>query len=140
MIAPEVNFSHEICNYILKLGYENVYFTENIQREDIKVVSVTYGWRTTGKTKPAMISLLRSRLKENPGLIPDKGFWYEAEYYIIENTQRNVMNAASGHHDDIIIATAIAMYVSDSMQTKQSPVVKSVRNTGEQRIWAVIGI
>lgn len=127
LIAPEVNFSHEICNYILKLGYENVYFTENIQREDIKVVSVTYGWRTTGKTKPAMISLLRSRLKENPGLIPDKGFWYEAEYYIIENTQRNVMNAASGHHDDIIIATAIAMYVSDSMQTKQSPVVVKER-------------
>ena len=27
--------------------------------------------------------LLRSRLKDNPGLIPDKGFWYEANITLL---------------------------------------------------------
>ena len=81
-----------------------------------------YGWKTTALTKPPMISVLRSHLNNNPTIIKDKEFWYEAEYYLMENPQMNKMNAASGHHDDIIIATAIAMYVSDSVfQGKHQP-------------------
>jgi hypothetical protein len=42
------------------------------------------------------------------------------------------MNAANGHHDDIITATAIAMYVSDSFQAKQTRY--TVKNNYSERI------
>jgi hypothetical protein len=38
------------------------------------------------------------------------------------------MNAANGHHDDIIMATAIAMYASDSFQAKQTRVIAKEKN------------
>jgi hypothetical protein len=124
LIAPEVNYSHEICNYIVKYGYKNIYITEQVNRQDVRIAGgIQYGWKTTSLTKPAVISSLRSRLTANPSLIEDKDFWYEAEYYLMEDPRLNKMNAAAGHHDDIIMATAIAMYVSDSFQAKQSPMV-----------------
>lgn len=127
LIAPEVNYSHEICNYITKLGYKNLYITENLTRQDMKVTGgVEYGWRTTTKSKPAIISNLRTIISANPSLIKDKDFWEEAEYYLMEDSTKMIMNAASGHHDDIIVAVAIGMYVSNSFQSKQS--YKVVKN------------
>jgi hypothetical protein len=132
LIAPEVNYSHEICNFILKLGYKRLYITENVTRQDGKIVSgIEYGWKTTTSTKPPIISALRARINADPSCIPDKEFWYEAEYYIMEDVQKNIMNASSGHFDDIIMATAIAMYVSDSPQSKQTRMV--VRDVKEQQ-------
>ena len=124
MIVPEVNYSHEICNFIIKLGYKNLYITESMARQDAKIVGgIQYGWKTTSLSKAPIISSLRSRLTSDPTLIQDRDFWYEAEYYLLEDPRLNKMNAASGHHDDIIVATAIAMYVSDSFQAKQTRVI-----------------
>jgi len=121
LIAPEVNYSHEICNFIIKEGYKNLYITESVTRQDTRVVGgVEYGWKTMANTKPSMISAMRAKLTNNPKIIKDREFWNEAEYYIIEDAGTQRMNAASGHHDDILIATAIAMYVSDSFQAKQA--------------------
>jgi len=124
LIVPEVNYSHEICNFIQKLGYKNMYITESLNRQDARVVGgIQYGFKTTTLTKPAIISSLRSRLTAEPNLIEDREFWYEAEYYLLEDPRLNKMNAANGHHDDIIMATAIAMYASDSFQAKQTRVI-----------------
>lgn len=119
LIAPEVNFSHAICDYMIDEGYENLYITENLTRVDKKKESVQYGWQTTKASKAPMISSLRALLNNKPRAIRDKDFWYEAEYYILEDVSTNKMNAAKGHHDDIIIADAIGYYVSCSFQSKQ---------------------
>lgn len=122
MIVPEVNYSHEITKYITSrehCGYENVYIRENIDREDQKISMISYGWKTTTSTKPAMISYLRSVLTEDPSRVKDRDTWYEAEYFIIHDVQKNIMGASSGKHDDIIIALAIAVYASSSMQSSQ---------------------
>lgn len=129
LIVPEVNYSHEITNFIKKLGYNKIYLTENIARQDMTLSGgVQYGFKTTQKTKPAIISNLRSHLNANPGIIKDKDFWYEAEYYLMEDPAKNKMNASQGHHDDIIMATAIAMYASDSFQSKTQQVVVNNKN------------
>lgn len=120
MITPEVNYSYEIVNYMLKLGYKNIYITESLSRQDKKIVGgIQYGWKTTTLTKPQMISNLRALLNADPTLIQDKDFWYEAEYYQLTDPARNIMNAASGYYDDLIIAIAIGVYTSSSMQAKQ---------------------
>jgi len=125
MIAPEVNYSHAICDFIMEdEGYKNVFITESLTRKDRVVTGgIEYGFKTTSLTKAPIISALRSRLTENPLLIRDREFWFEAEYYIMEDSARNIMNASQGHHDDIIMATAIGLYVSDSFQSKQKQVV-----------------
>jgi hypothetical protein len=102
-------------------------------RQDAKVVGgIQYGWRTTSQSKAPIISSMRSRLTSDPTLIEDREFWYEAEYYLMEDPRINKMNAANGHHDDIITATAIAMYVSDSFQAKQTRY--TVKNNYSERI------
>ena len=128
LIVPEVNYSHEITNFITKLGYKNLYLTENLARRDGAGITSQYGFKTTQKTKPAIISALRSYLNANPSIIKDREFWYEAEYYLLEDPTTNKMNASQGHHDDIIMAAAIATYVSDSFQAKTQEVVVTEQN------------
>lgn len=130
LIAPEVNYSPEICNYILD-EYKNVYIRESITKKHHAIQGIEYGFKTTQTTKPPIISSLSTRLDEEPALIKDKDFWYEAEYYIMDDPSRNKMSASSGHRDDIIMAVAIAMYVSDSRQAKQRPVVTTQENEGQ---------
>lgn len=127
LIAPEVNYSHAICDYIVDLGYKHLYVAESVSRIDKTQQALEYGWKTTQKTKPPLISSLRTHLNEMPEAIKDKGFWYETEYYVMENVATSTMNAVSGHHDDIIIANAIAYYVSCSFQSKQTYSTKTLK-------------
>jgi len=120
IVGAEVNYSHAIYDYIQDLGYTHCYFTENTSRLDKKQNNREFGWKTTKLTKAPIISSLRALLNERPDAIPDKGFWYETEYYVLQDVATNKMNAVSGHHDDIIMANAIAHYISNSFQAKQT--------------------
>ncbi len=79
-----------------------------------------------------IISHLKKTLTDNPQAIRDKEFWFEAEYFILEDPSRNIMNAAAGHNDDTIMANAIACYVCSSFQAKQTYSSKTLerKNTG----------
>ncbi len=138
MIAPEVNFSHAICDYILDLGYKNIYLTESMARIDKKKESMEYGWSTTKASKPPLISSLRAYLNENPSAIPDKEFWYEAEYYLMKDVSKNIMGAASGHHDDIVMADAIGYFVSCSMQSKQNYSTTTHKKAKKEKLYGII--
>lgn len=140
LIVPEVNYSHAICDYILDNDYKHIYITESTSRIDKKSTSLEYGFKTTRLTKPAIISSLRAHLNENPGAVPDKEFWYETEYYVLENVATNTMNAVSGHHDDIIMANAIGYYVSNSMQSKQFYSEKRREHPQNQKNNGIIGL
>lgn len=138
LVIPEVNFSHALCDYMLELGYKNIYLLENISKINKTHTQMEYGWKTTQSTKPVIISNLRTLVDENPGAIPDKEFWYEAEYYVMEDKEKNKMNAASGHQDDIIIANAVGLYGCNSFQAKQNYSV--VKECGVARAGVGIGI
>lgn len=142
LIAPEVNYSHAICDYIIELGYKNIYVTENMARIDKKSQSLEYGWKTTKLSKAPIISALRALLSENPGAIPDRDFWYEAEYYVLQDIATNKMNAVSGHHDDIIMACAIANYVSNSFQSKQTytHATRMEKSEDKKESYGIIGV
>jgi hypothetical protein len=120
LIVAEVNYSHAIYDYILDLGYKNLYYTESVARIDKKQNNRELGFKTTKLTKAPIISSLRALLNENPEAIPDREFWYESEYYVLQDVATNKMNASHGHHDDIIMSNAIAFYVCNSFQAKQT--------------------
>ena len=132
LVVPEVNYSHAICDYMMAKGYDNLYLTENMARIDKQKGSMEYGFKTTRLTKPPIISSLRALLNENPNAIPDKAFWYETEYYVLQNVATNTMNAVSGHHDDIIMANAIAFYVCNSFQAKQQYTQRKIKYENEE--------
>jgi hypothetical protein len=132
LVVPEVNYSHAICDYMMALGYTHIYMTENMARIDKQRGGMEYGFKTTRLTKPPIISTLRALLNENPAAIPDKDFWYETEYYVLQNVATNTMNAVSGHHDDIIMANAIAFYACNSFQAKQQYTHKKIRYDNEE--------
>lgn len=140
LLAPEVNFSHSICNFMVDLGYKNIYITESVVRIDKRSQSLEYGWKTTKSTKAPLISTLRAHLNDTPSVIPDKDFWYEAEYYVLENVASNIMNAVAGHHDDIIMAAAIAHYVSNSFQSKQSYTTRVGKADKSKQNYGILGM
>ena len=140
MIVAEVNYSHAIYDYILDLGYTNCYYTENTSRIDKMQNNRELGWKTTKLTKAPIISSLRALLNERPNAIPDKQFWYETEYYVLQDVATNKMNAVSGHHDDIIMANAIGFYVSNSFQSKQTYSRKIEKRTQESSKHDIIGL
>jgi len=133
LVVAEVNYSHAIYDYILDLGYKNCYYTQNTSRLDKKQNNRELGWKTTKLTKAPIISSLRALLNEHPNAIPDKSFWYETEYYVLQDVATNRMNAVSGHHDDIIMANAIAFYVSNSFQAKQTYTRKIQKQLEKQK-------
>jgi hypothetical protein len=118
LIAVETNYSHAVCDYIIEEGYDKMYIKESVTRIDKKNTTLEYGWNTNKSSKPTVIASIRRRVDEHPGCIPDKEFWYECEYYVKDD--KGATNATSGHHDDIIMAAAIARYVSKSFQSKQT--------------------
>jgi hypothetical protein len=132
LVIPEVNYSHAICDYMMALGYDKIFLTESMSRIDKQKGSMEYGFKTTRLTKPPIISTLRALLNENPEAIPDRDFWFETEYYVLQNVATNTMNAVSGHHDDIIMSNAIAYYGSNSFQAKQNYTHRKIRYENEE--------
>jgi hypothetical protein len=140
MVVAEVNYSHAIYDYILELGYNNCYYTENTSRIDKMQNNRELGFKTTKLTKAPIISSLRALLNEKPDAIPDKDFWYETEYYVMQDVATNRMNAVSGHHDDIIMANAIGFYTCNSFQAKQTYSRKIEKHSQNHNKHDIIGI
>jgi hypothetical protein len=132
LVIPEVNYSHAICDYMMALGYDKIFLTESMARIDKQKGSMEYGFKTTRLTKPPIISTLRALLNEVPDAIPDRDFWFETEYYVLQNVATNTMNAVSGHHDDIIMANAIAFYGCNSFQAKQNYTHRKIKYANEE--------
>lgn len=126
LIAPEINFSHSLVDFILNLGYENLYIRENTKRIDKKNQALEYGFQTTTITKPVIISYMKKALNEDYTVNPDIEFWREAEYFVQDKTRagNDIYGASSGHHDDIIMADMIARYVCDSMMASQGYTIR----------------
>ena len=121
VIAPEINFSHSLVDFILKLDYDRIYIRENTKRIDKRGQALEYGWQTTNITKPLIVSYMKMALNEDYTICPDREFWDEAEYFIQEKTKsgNDTYGASYGHHDDVVMASMIARYVCDSLGINQ---------------------
>ncbi|HQP00300.1 MAG TPA: hypothetical protein PL042_06800 [Caldisericia bacterium] len=126
LLAPETNYSRSLIDYILELGYDNFYIKENVKRIDKQTQALEYGFQTTSVTKPVIVSYMKTSLNDDYTIIPDIEFWKEAEYYIQDRTKAGTetFNAASGYHDDIVMANMIARYVCDSMMANQGYTIR----------------
>ena len=124
LLIPETNFSENFTRELLKLGYKNIYIRERAIKINGEITN-EYGWNTNVMTKRTMINDLKMLVYHTYYKIRDIEFWKEAEYYQEENGK---FNAKSGKHDDIIMATALALQGVRSLQSIRSYTKISVKD------------
>jgi hypothetical protein len=92
------------------LAYPNIYFETKVdtQTED---ETITYGFRTTVKTKPLIIDKLRAAYREKDIEVYDKLTLRECLTYVVKDDGK--MEAESGCYDDCVMSLAIANFIHE---------------------------
>jgi hypothetical protein len=111
-IAVESN-NHGIltCTRLGKdLAYPNIYFETSVDKQT-ENETVTYGFRTTVKTKPLIIDKLRQAFRENSITVNDKLTLRECQTYVV--TDDGKLEAESGCFDDAVMSLAICNFIHD---------------------------
>ena len=112
--------------------YDNLYTYENPEKIR-EGVPVKWGFHTNSSTKPMVISALAEGLRDTGFIDPDIRLFNECDTYEID--ENGAYNAVEGQHDDIIMSTAIGVYVSSKMEFPQL-----ITNTGKNRATAHVSL
>ena len=105
LMGIESNFTSYPQRELERLGYPYFYQRERYDTATHKTVDA-YGFATTPKTRPAIISGLVDVMKSEPELVVDKETLQEMLTFIRNDAGRP--EAAAGEHDDHVMALAIA--------------------------------
>ena len=109
-IGVEINFSQHPANVLHKLGYENQFYQKYSNQVFTKGPDRRYGFMTTFINKPIMISNLVTIMRENLELETDRETLKELSTYI--KLPNGKSGGASGSHDDLVMASAIAHHIA----------------------------
>lgn len=92
------------------LAYPAMYFETAVDKQT-ENETVTYGFRTTVKTKPLIIDKLRQAFRENDITVNDKVTLREAMTYVVKDDGK--LEAEAGCFDDCVMSLAIANFIHD---------------------------
>ncbi len=91
------------------------------------------GWKTTNATKPVMIDVLNTGLKEHVLTPYSFDFFSELKTFVRTSTGMGVkLGATSGNHDDLVIAHALAAIVMEA-EPEKAPVRRPATYRGKER-------
>lgn len=121
LIGIEINHSTHPNKEILRMDYDNVYIREKAPDSISGTLEKKYGFRTTGYvggggTRPVMLSMLRTIVRERPQLIRDMELLKEMTTFVKNDKGKPV--AANGYHDDMVMARAIACYIAQQQTSE----------------------
>lgn len=109
LIVPEKNnHGFTTINKLKKLNYFNVFMREKYDHHTDKTTKEIGFW-TDRKTKPLIIDHMASLIRENQLKTKDRALISECITYIREDD--GATNAQEGCHDDLVMASAIALFV-----------------------------
>lgn len=92
------------------LAYPNLYFETHVDKQT-EDETVTFGFRTTVKTKPLIIDKLRASFREKDIQVYDKLTLRELITYVV--TDEGKMEAEPGCFDDCVMSLAIANFIHE---------------------------
>ena len=111
MIGIEINYSAYPMRLLERTyRYPCLYYRERSDREG--GVRRSAGFETTQRTKPMIIANLVCSMREDP--LPERDRETLCEMLTFTRHASGGMGAASGKHDDLVMALAIAHYISVS--------------------------
>lgn len=120
LIAVETNWSTYPVLELERLHYPKQYVRESIDHFT-HLVKDSYGFRTDMKTRPVIIAHLIKAVRENIGMIYDRGTLEEMLTFVRNESMRP--EAEAGAHDDCIMALAIALFAGNQQRKYAEPVV-----------------
>ena len=124
-VVPEVNNSGlAIVKYLLEEGV-NVYQRRKVNGST-GLVEKSFGWQTDKITRKTVIDHLATEIADDNVIIPDAGVVRELKVFIVN--EKGKPEAALGHHDDHVLAAAIALYNIDSASLFKGPKKKKITN------------
>lgn len=124
-VLPEVNNSGlALLKYLLEMGL-TVYRRRKVNKST-EMVEKSFGWSTDKITRKTVIDHMASELIEGNFDIPDQDVLQEMKVFVIND--RGKPEAAPGHHDDHVLAAAIALYNMDLATTFKSHKKKRLTN------------
>jgi hypothetical protein len=95
-------------NRLKQMNYQNLYHqtkVANVSEEE----GQRLGWRTTSQTKPMIIGFLKNAIENEDVWIPSRVMIDELMNYVADTNGKT--NAITGHHDDTVVALAIALEI-----------------------------
>lgn len=109
-IGVEINYSlHPTRVLSQKYRYPNLYMRRRMDTNTDKV-EMEYGFNTTPRTRPVIISELVEIMRENISLEVDRQTLHEMATFVKKENGRQ--EAIDGEHDDLVMALAIAHNIS----------------------------
>jgi hypothetical protein len=103
--------------------YPNLYMRRAPEEKVQQGVVGMYGFHTNRRTKPIIISNLVAILRDESYI--ERNEEALAEYATYEKKQNGSYGATDGHHDDYVMARAIALYICfcemDIPQARKKP-------------------
>lgn len=111
LLSVEVNFSTYVVNTLMNREYPNIYIRENRPDAISKQMVKLYGFNTNKATRPAMLSELKTLVRDRVSCINDLETLSEMFTFIVDERGKPV--AIEGEHDDLIMSLAIALYSQD---------------------------
>lgn len=112
--------------------YRKLYMREHGHDELFEEPTAKMGWRTDKSSKYIMIADLAKALRDFDIIDYDPWFIRECMTYVRDESGRT--NAQEGHHDDCVMATAIALQLFDWKDIDRDPPKPSNPLTGRSRI------
>ena len=124
-IIPEVNNSGlALLKYLLESGL--TVYRRRKYNDSSGMVEKSFGWSTDKITRKTIIDHMAAQLVEENFDIPDVDVLKEMKTFVID--ERGKPTAAPGHHDDHVLAAAIALYNIDSASAYKTPRKKQITN------------
>ena len=107
-MGVEINFSRYPTKVLLELGYENMFSRPYFNRTP-SAPEKRYGFLTSYTNRSIRIGVLVSKMREDIELETDRETLVELSTFV--DGKNGKPQAASGSHDDLVMASAIASYL-----------------------------
>ena len=122
-VVPEVNNSGlALVKYLLDRGL-SVYRRRKVN-DSSGMVEKSFGWSTDKITRKTVIDHLAAEIQDRNVDIPDLDVLKELKVFVV--TEKGKPEAAPGHHDDHVLAAAIALYNIEMASTFRMPRKKQI--------------
>ena len=127
LLAPEINFSTYPERKLEEWGYPRLFIREKPDDMRRELDEKKLGWRTDPRTRPLILANLHSVAKNTPEMLRSKELLSEMLTFVRNEDMRP--EAASGEHDDLVMAAAIAHFVREqqSFTAEEAPVETQTR-------------
>lgn len=129
LIALETNFSYAPTKNLVRCQYPNLYVRKAIEETAQKTTTVKFGFNTNPQTRPLIIAEFQQKFRDNSRILYDSATLTQMTVFVKNDKGR--AEAASGQHDDLVMAEMIAQYVAGSDQAQHSYTLKKLTEVDE---------